>query len=268
MQEKSPDELVGDIIDRFMGARNALAFNTILDSGSRRIDLSKPNIHDNKQDFAKERDAVLGAIEGIERALKHVLPSKENRKQNAMFHRLSEAIDSAALRNLSRVTNEAASDLAILNVVQTGYFFNFLFINLKMVASLEERLKELQDQEAQFWSVPNRAPNYYARTIALRLARLYAREKGRAPTFGTSRDGGHPSTDFGRALEAIFEVLGIKARVPNAARWAISQLSDQDFTAHRNAMSHAFPFHPMKNAERTAKEKAVDALTDSAKKEA
>lgn len=88
----------------------------------------------------------------------------------------------------------------------------------------------------------NRSPNYYARTIALRLARLYAKEMGHRPTLGISREGNFPSTDFGRALEEVFTILNITASFRNAARWAIEQLTDEDMRPQRNALAGLFDF--------------------------
>lgn len=265
MQEKTQDELVGEVVDRLIGARNALAMNTYLGGAGSRIDISKPNIHDNKADFVKERDAVLGAIEKLEQALKFVLPDREDVKQSTMVARLSEDIDQKALRSLGRKPDEYAYELAMRNIVQTGYYYNFLFINMRMVASLKDRFKELQDQEAQFWSVPYRAPNYYARTIAVRLARLYAAEKRKMPTIGTSRDGGHPSTDFGRALEDIFQILGIKARVSNAAKWALGQLTEDDVNPAPTGLMGGLLGYPNTPTGSKETKSAIEALLNSGK---
>ena len=86
----------------------------------------------------------------------------------------------------------------------------------------------MKDQEELFWSTNHRPPNYYARTIALRLARYYARETQERPTVGTSGDGGHPSTAYTKALEEVFEELGIKATVRLPAKWAVNQITEDD----------------------------------------
>jgi hypothetical protein len=63
----------------------------------------------------------------------------------------------------------------------------------------------------------------------LRFAKHFAKLRKQKPTFGTSSDGDHPSTDYGRALEEVFEILGIESNVRRAAEWAISQLVDDDW---------------------------------------
>ena len=136
---------------------------------------------------------------------------------------------------------QTASELVIMNARQLSISFHGLALMLDVDRALKERLKDLEDQEREFWSTNSRPPKYYARTIALRLARLYAREKGARPTVGVSRDGGHPSTEFTRAVERVFEVLEIKAAVRRQAKWAVAQLTDEDLKpAPRNMLGSLF----------------------------
>lgn len=236
MQQDSPQERVEEIVDRLIGprSRNALAFDVTWNGP--RLDISKPNIHDTKKDFVKERDAVASIVEHLAAVLKELRGSKDDPQQQDMIGRLQVVVDVGARRPQEFDELETAADLALRNVVQTGFYFNSQYIIFRMIIVHEERLKELNDQEKQLWSLPNRAPNYYARTIALRLARLYAIHKRRKPPFGTARDGNHPSTDFGRALEEIFDVLEIKATVRNAAEWAIDQLTEDEINPPVNAL--------------------------------
>jgi hypothetical protein len=133
------------------------------------------------------------------------------------------------------------ADLVRKNAADAGFTFCLILLILDLVRDLKQRNQELENQEATFWNLSGRAPNHYARTIALRFARLIARKTGKMPTFGTSSDGGHPSTEFGRALEEVFEVLEIRASVRNAARWAISQLSEDDLKPEpMNALGSIF----------------------------
>lgn len=157
-------------------------------------------------------------------------------EHNAMVHRLRDAIQKNVERRRPRRPLETASDLAQKNLVDTGFYHNSLVTILETYIAYNQRLTELLDQEKQFWSVPHRPPNYYARTIALRFARQYAREREAKPTFGISSQGSHPSTEFGRALEKIFEILAIKANVRNAADWAIDQLTEDDWSPPANAL--------------------------------
>jgi len=228
MQQDSPQERVEAIVDRLIGprSRNALAFDTTWDGP--RLDTSKPNIHDTKKDFVKERDAVASIVENLAAALKELRGSKDDAQHQDMIDRLRVVVDAGARKPQEFDEMEEPRDLALLNMVQTGFYFNSQLVIFRMIIVYKERLKELNDQGKQFWSLSNRAPKYYARTIALRLARLYAFHKRQKPPFGTARDGNHPSTDFGRALEEIFDVLNIKAKVRSAAEWAIDQLTEDE----------------------------------------
>jgi len=240
MQDKTQEEQIRDIVDELIGPRNALRSPTILGGLFGGLDVSRPNIHDNKKEFLREKNAVASIVDHLSGILDEALSAKDDTEHHEMRDRLRAAIDDGATRSMRSRPIETASDLALLNIGQAGFFYSSLFVIIEMKSVYRERLTELNDQEKQFWTTPNRPPNHYARTIALRLARLYAREKGQQPTFGIARDGGHPSTDFGRALEEIYLVLGIKARVRNAAQWAIKQLTDEDLNPSQNGLLGEF----------------------------
>lgn len=91
----------------------------------------------------------------------------------------------------------------------------------------------LSEQEDLYWSLSHRAPDYYARSIALRLAKLYARETETRPTVGTSGETGDPSTGYLRALKETFEVLGIGTGVRSPAEWAVQQIGEEDLEPWR-----------------------------------
>ncbi len=231
-----------------------------------RLDTSKPNIHDSKKDFVKERDAVASVVDHLRLALTELRVSEDDVEQQDMTLRLQRVVDAGAKKPQDYDDTETAHGLALRNIVQTGFYYNSQIVMLRMISVYQERLSELRDQEAEFWSLPNRAPNYYARTIALRLARLYALQKRQKPPFGTARDGNHPSTDFGRALEDIFNVLGIKATVRNAAEWAIDQLTEDEINPSMNTLRDGLMgFNPPSGAEgrQKTKNKIADLLAKS-----
>ena len=104
---------------------------------------------------------------------------------------------------------------------------------------------DLKDHKEKFWKFKHRAPDYYARTIALRLAKLFAREVGQRPTFGTAAEGDYPSTAYGRALEEVFEILEIKQKVRTHAKWAIQQITEEDMNPPPvNRLSAMMMGHP------------------------
>lgn len=208
------------------------------------FDISRPNIHDSKREFLLEKEAVEAIAKHLAGIIDQIfVPSdQENADLDAMVDRLGAAIELGAQQKNSRRKIASPADVSLNNIHLTGFFYGSLRVIIDMRIVYEQRLKELQDQEKQFWNVTNRAPNHYARTIALRLARLYASEKGQRPTFGVSREGNFPSTDFGRALEEVYAVLEIKASFRNAARWAIDQLTEEDLFPRRNALGGLFGY--------------------------
>ncbi|UPH70160.1 hypothetical protein LGT41_0010080 [Abyssibius alkaniclasticus] len=200
--------------------------------------LDKANIHDNKSEFIAERDTVKLVSDSLHTLLTRLVSNKPGQppEQAEMFERLSQVINITAASRIQSEPPYTAIDLALRNVMQTDFFNSTIYVAFEMYQAYSKRYIELMEQETQFWKVSNRPPNYYARTIALRFARFYARTQRRLPTYGTSSDGPYPSTEYGRILEQIYEVLGIDANIRHAAKWAISQLTDEDVNPPPNAL--------------------------------
>jgi hypothetical protein len=194
------------------------------------LDVSKPNFHDSKAEFLRELEAVETVIGSLETALDALIPEdrKTDEGMNQMVWGILDAVDASARRTITVASPNTITDMIRKNKADTGYYIHALWTLVDFKEFLEDRRNELKDQERQYWSQKHRSPKHYPRAIALRLARLYAREKGERPTFGTARDGGHPSTNYGRALEKIFAALGIKNGVRRPAEWALAQLTDDD----------------------------------------
>ena len=189
MHDPTQSEQIDAIIDGLLGPRKVSGLGGILSSSLPRLDTSRPNIHESKKEFLRERDTVTSIIEHLEAVIEQVIHKQGDDEHEQMIGRLHVAINIGAVK-LQRYNQIAsASVLAIRNTIDTGFYYNSLYVVIEMINVYNERLKELQDQEKEFWSVPHRAPNYYARTIALRFARLYASEKQERPTFGISREG-------------------------------------------------------------------------------
>ena len=236
MDADKVNEKLHDLVESLLGRR--LEGRTILTSGGPPFDISRANIHNSKAEFQVEADAVDSIIEHAKAIMDVFLSdrAKQNPDHQVMVDRLRVAFQLSANKEMQKKGIGSANDLALKNVVQSGFYFNSIMVLLELFGAATERRKELSDQERDFWTVSNRPPNYYARSIALRLARLYAREKSERPTFGISSQGNYPSTEFGRTLEQVFEVLNIKANVKNAAVWAIDQLSEEDLRPPQNAL--------------------------------
>ncbi len=232
MTEDVQREHLHNLCDRLFGPSE----KTLLRDRLPPFDISRPNIHDNKKEFTKEREAVKAIIGHLQGILDNILgDAKEPGDQKLNLRSgMNAAIELSAYNRIKSKFPRRADELALHNFAQTGFVRNSLAIMNDMLEFYRERQLELARQEAQFWSVPNRAPNYFPRTIALRFAELYAKRTGKKPTFGTSSAGNHPSTDYGRALEEVFKILGIKANVRKAAEWAMGQLTEDDWRPQTN----------------------------------
>ncbi len=236
MNEKEQSERLNEIVDRLLGREKQPQL--IPDWPSLPFDTSRPNIHDSKKEFLRELAVVESIVNNLESVLEQVeVPEGQaSTETDEMFKRLRTAIEVAAIQRKHSMAISKPGDLAVKNIYDTGFVAGSMHVVAEMYFIYSQRLIELRDQEKQFWIVSNRPPNYYARTVALRLARLYARETGKFPTYGTSREGNFPSTDFGRALEEIFKILKIRASVQNAAKWALGQLTEDDLAPQKNAL--------------------------------
>ena len=193
------------------------------------IDLTRENEHESKREFLLERNTVKGCLAGLEKLFETLVPTEPTPEFAAMRARLTTVTGDKIRAVAGGREVKDVKDLMIKNAAEGPAFINHFELLLQLQEALGARLQELEDQEKEFWSDRHRAPNHYARTIALRLARLHARELGKRPTYGTSSQGRHASTDYTRALETIYEVLGIKGKIVPPAKWAIAQLTDADF---------------------------------------
>ena len=180
--------------------------------------------------FLLERDTIQSICDHLDQAHSQSVFYKEadDPRKLDMLLRLRETVAKHEADAAVIFAGPHASDLAKRNFTETGLYNNFIEMTMFMQFVYKRRLKELEEQEALFWNVKSRPPNYYARTIALRFAKFYARQKSEKPTFGISRDGPHPSTEYGRILEEVFRILGIEGAVRGPAKWAISQITDDD----------------------------------------
>lgn len=197
------------------------------------FDISQPNLHDRKSDFLEEFELVKSVIEHCDSMLLLLTPkdTDESTGRKKMLLRIESFTDRGAKNNLLWRGAKSAQQLAFGNMVQVGFFNASLKALHGMRTVYQHRYDLLLEQEVTYWRVRNRAPNYYARTIALRFARLYARHREMKPTFGMSAEGSYPSTDYGLAIEAIFKILGIENGYRSAATWAVRQIVEEDWNS-------------------------------------
>ena len=216
------------------------------------FDISKPNEHDTKAEFVREFEAVENSIANLRAAMENLMPRKGDMDHANMANKLGKTL-STKLRS-KPVPDEITDpvDLIRNNVASCGGMYPSLFVMFDLLKALEDRLAELEDQKTKFWNLKHRAPDYYARAIALRLAKLFARVTGERPTTGTSAITGEVSTSYTRALEEVFEFLTIKSNVRTPAEWAVSQLTEDDLKPETETMGSLLgfprPSHGARNA--------------------
>lgn len=237
MTEDEKADQLNTLVDRLFGPVQ----RTILGMYSPPFDTTRPNIHDSKKEFLRELNTVVAARDHLQGVFDLLIgpPSDEPAEplQEDMIQRLKLAIERDVQVRKKTLKLERPRDLALRNLRDTGFFYNSIIVIIDLQVSLELRLRDLKEQEVQFWSVGNRPPNYYARVIALRFARLFAARSSKRPTFGISSEGSHPSTQYGRALEEVFRILEIRANVRKAAEWALTQLTEDDWRPKANALA-------------------------------
>lgn len=195
------------------------------------IDIQQHNEHSRKAEFIEEQCAVRECIDNIGRIILVIAGVKvDDAEDEPANMRLRDWLDYSA--SLSVDANPAPIEEIDMLLLHAAKVSGFSQTSIAFLTELREQLIKrnamLDEQEAEYWSDQHRPGNHFARTIALRTAKVYAAELGRLPTLGTSRDGGHPNTAFGKALEQIFDILDIKSGVRSPAKWAIAQLTDSD----------------------------------------
>jgi hypothetical protein len=193
------------------------------------FDISRPTQHDTKREFLAEQKYVAAMFKQVTTLLKLLIAQlDDNEYSDDGAIAVGQFIDTQALRRRNGADIQSARQLVVDGAARVGLSVTSTILLFEMRSALIHRKQDLESEHEAHWSGTGRAPNHYARSIALRFAKLIYQQTGEKPTFGTARDGGHPSTTFGRALEEIFEVLGIEATVKHPATWAIDQLSEED----------------------------------------
>ncbi|PWE31364.1 hypothetical protein DDZ14_13475 [Maritimibacter sp. 55A14] len=209
-------------------------------AGPQPFDSSKPNMHDTKAEFSRELALVSKNLKRIDAIVDSLVGDESDAEMAAAAKRLTAVIDAKMKVNAQNLSVAKTRDLIRKNVADCGGCVGSLFILLDFRQALASRLEELNEQRERFWSIRHRAPDYYARAIANRLAKLYARETGQRPTVGAHPDTGQPSTGFTRALQQVFALLEISSDVRSPAKWAVDNLKDEDLGEPHNALAAMF----------------------------
>ena len=223
MEDQSKEEQIRNLAEQKLGWKDHSLLGAWVP-----FDTSKPNIHDSKQEFILELETVEQVLAHMDGLFELLVYQKDQPEREAMIARLESAVNESSRRAMSRTPIDSAVELVRRNAIETRLHYSFLLLLLETRNAFKARLRALKEQESQYWNVSNRPPNYFARAIALRFARFYAQQTGKRPTFGFSKGGPFPSTDYGRLLEEIFNILEIHAHVRSPAEWAIEQIVDED----------------------------------------
>lgn len=256
------DELLHAIVDEMLKpfGKTSQRDNRLLLHPGPPFDTSRPNEHDTKADFLREKKAVQDSLRHVAGLVQNLMSQGGQEDHEAMLSRLRPIIDQK-LRDISPKTGlNDGFELVRKNVADVGGFTASALILLDLWTVLADRSHELKSQEEKFWDISHRAPNYYARAIALRLAKLYSREAGLYPTSGTSGTTGEPSTSYTRALEKVFKLLDIKSAARSPAEWAIEQLTEDDLRNDRATVLGGLLGYMKSNPQDDTKQRIVDAL--------
>lgn len=193
------------------------------------FDISQPNFHLSKAEFSAELQAVEKALKDAVSLVSFLAaPYREEDELKAVATPVCNAINDHAWKAARAVHPKTPGELIQKNAGEMDLSLSTAVLLIDVHSGLISRFEQLKDHERTYWDVKGRAPNHYARAIALRFARLVAKHTGKRPTVGVSREGNFPSTDFGRALEEIFELLDINAVFRRHAQWAVAELTDDD----------------------------------------
>ncbi|SLN61271.1 hypothetical protein PEL8287_03313 [Roseovarius litorisediminis] len=215
------DEAVRAFLERMFPNSNQMIL------GRAYLDLRRLNLHDSKGEFQDELKLVAKSGNDLFNLYKSMLAQGDVSVANARRMPL-EFMLKAVERNKAAGTPKDALNLAMQNARGVDYWrFSMLFV-FDLYLSFSARLIELEEQKTLFWSSQGRPPDHYARTMALRFAKLFAKQLKRAPTVGTSSDGDHPSTEYGRGLQELFEILEIDTGFRLPGEWAVAQIKYGD----------------------------------------
>ena len=202
---------------------------TLIDVSDRPpFEIDNPSQHTSKKQLNLERKVLQNAIKGLDRVCSSLLPPDDDLRKQEVIESLRKRIDARFLTKARRLNVNTPLQLALKGVAEVQGTKALLTQAHAFMRLFEQRLEELDEQEAIFGNAKNRPGNPHTRAIALRLAKMFAQSTGKLPTLGTSGVDGKPSTHFTRALVRTFDVLGIEADHRSPAKWALSQLTKAD----------------------------------------
>ncbi|KAJ01416.1 hypothetical protein [Sulfitobacter mediterraneus] len=245
MQSKSPHQIDPELSDKLFSIVNDILPSDkqvkprtgLLTFGDAPFHISQPNQHDTKAEFEHEYQIVTEAMAGL-RKLVPLFLTREDADQQRTLDLLRLEFDAKMQQGAPETPIDVAIDLVRSVVADVGGLRASVRIFIDLFRALSERRDELEQHRDKFWNLPHRAPEYYARAIANRLAKLYARKTGQKPTSGASTDTGDASTKFTKALEQIFSLLDIQSGARSPADWAIKNLTEEDLAPRMSVLEN------------------------------
>ena len=149
---------------------------------------------------------------------------------------LPEVIDKEIRGRARNQPLETAFDLILENGIRAGVT-NVLDEYLKLLnAEIDEYLKRIESARSE-WPEGKTKPQSIH--VARQIATIYAECMGKKPTYGTTN--GVASTSYSKAVEAIFEVLGIKNAADSADAAASEYTGDIAAQAKKDRDSKQVP---------------------------
>ena len=115
------------------------------------LDISRPNFHDSKREFLLELETVEAVITHCEGIFERLIQDgdKASDEHKAMVKSVSDAVNRHSSQSLAHKKNLAtASDLAVRNIIDSGFYLNSIIVTFYMSDAYQRRLIELKQQEA------------------------------------------------------------------------------------------------------------------------
>ncbi|WP_339106677.1 hypothetical protein [Roseovarius rhodophyticola] len=155
--------------------QNALATSQIKTRRSP-FDITRPNQHETKAEFQHEYKAVKDGIEFCGKLFGCLVAHGDEDERKSALVGLG-GILTGKIKDRAPIGDLNQSHTLVQKIMaDVGGFSSTMVAVLTLRTALSDRLQELENQRDKFWNVPYRAPDYYARAIALRLAKLYAKK--------------------------------------------------------------------------------------------
>lgn len=195
------------------------------------LDLEPPTEYLTKKELFEETKLVSEAMRLLDELFGSLFSNEANLGQDNAYRKLGKRMNALARTKLATRDRNSVLHWLLHNVADYSTFhFGRSFFQL-LLSCLHERETELKAMERLWPEGRGKPKNLYAYAIAYRLARIYFRGFGVVPTYGAKSGTKSASTKFTRALEIIFENLGIASNVIAPTKEAIRRIEEEERTS-------------------------------------